>query len=1433
MFQKKYNNLNLQYFNYDSYPLNLTCIQTTSDGGYIITGGLDVGAGYVHAFLLRLDSQGDVMWAKSYASSSTDWGNFVEQTADGGFVVVGITHGFLTQPNDMRNILIFKTDDNGTLQWTRTYSENISDYGTSIKQTPDGGYIVLGTTGDDNSTIFGFGDIILIKLNETGQPTNYKIYGDYGYDVSSTSVLVTADGGYIVTGWEYSSNYIDDQMFLIKTDPQLNVEWSKQYGSTIGGQCEWALNVQQTDDDNDGIKDDGYILVGSSTFSGYLNSKLAIVKTDINGTQLWAKIYSGPNNNDRDKGFFIQQTSDNGFIISATIYRNSLSQQAEDACLIKTDIQGNMEWAKGYGNLTNQLALTVLQNNDGGYIFSGYTEDYPPQLYIVKTNPLGQVTANPTEDCFEYTPDFNVFDVTDDYYLYFDEFYINTTSPFTIYADYTDLSVTTLNVTPDDICSTPCTSITPTITTACTTFCHWETVTLDAGVYDSYLWSTLETTQTITAGMGEYTVTVFDADGCWGTDNITISPNPPVTETSYIVTTTTPETWEPGAGSNPFGSVTGEVLIEDQLIFNPGVNITIKNMTFRFGPGAVVILEKGTSSFSGSKLTLDNTIFTTFNCCEDVYMWNGIQVWGYDYQSQLGANTKQGCLIVQNNSLIENARIAAQAKRPGYNYGYNGGIIKATNSTFRNNGNAVLLWDYDNTLPVPPFVLINNISFFRNCTFITTGQLNDPNEQGYYNMRSFVVLNSVDGINFHGNTFKNAAYNIFPVEARGNGIYGLNSSFRVLPLCTDPPPIIYPCHELQPNTFTGLLRGIRSITSSAFDAVIIDGNEFSNNMYGAFLSGHEFSVVTSNQFDVGTSYNNTIVNSTGLYLQGCSGYKVQDNNFFASYQHPNIGAIIRESGTDDNVIYNNTFSNLAVGCEALELNDDVSVQFKGLQIRCNELNNNQYHIYVIDGEISREQGFCDGSNSQSPAGNTFTHTCPFPPSDYYLNKGEPTWSNQGILYDHHSDYITTPVCFTNNTTAPNVFGTQVMPSDCSVFFIPGDCETCSCPHEFIGFKGGGKRSVVKQNISNYDNEIAGLKQLIDGGDKKALLDMIFQDMPPGQVKNAFLAASPYLSDEVLIGAIDKKATPLPPGILKDILIPNSPLTPSVMKAVDKRKPGLPNGVMNQVNAAQTGVSARDELMLDIAYLESMKSFATDELIRLYLYDTTLTITASYDSVIAILKGEETYEAEEKAVAGYIKQKEYDKAQQLIDTLHPDGVLDNYCKLMSLIIEMEQTQEKVYIMQTDPVKEMLVRAIADDTTHKTHFNARALLTMVFGDSYHVRIEFPVQQQNKMEYSFEDIEQEQVFSWLDENHKLRCFPNPFINYTSIEAYVPEDAKDAGIIIYNLLGIEIKKYPLAQHYNIVTVLNKDLPGDGIYFFALKYNDRLVEKRKLVIIN
>ncbi len=112
----------------------------------------------------------DTLWTKTYGGSENDWGNSVVQTTDGGYIIAGHTYSYGAGTPDSSNVYIIKTDANGDTLWTGTYGDREWNYGQSVVQTADGGYIIAGETYANGA---GFSDVYLIRLGpETGMEEN-------------------------------------------------------------------------------------------------------------------------------------------------------------------------------------------------------------------------------------------------------------------------------------------------------------------------------------------------------------------------------------------------------------------------------------------------------------------------------------------------------------------------------------------------------------------------------------------------------------------------------------------------------------------------------------------------------------------------------------------------------------------------------------------------------------------------------------------------------------------------------------------------------------------------------------------------------------------------------------------------------------------------------------------------------------------------------------------------------------------------------------------------------------------------------------------------------------------------------------------------------------------------------------------------------------
>ncbi len=330
---------------YGGVGVDVGCsVQQTSDSGYIIVGFTSsFGAFAYDLWLIKTDQYGDTLWTRMYGGPYDDDGRCVQQTADSGYIVTGWTGWEFGVSS--ADLWVLKTDRYGDTLWTRTYGGTEDDWGSSVQQTMDSGYVITGGTRSFGA---GSGDVWLLKTDQLGDTLWTKTYGGIGGD-KGCCVCQTSDSGYIVTGQTNPFGAFRD-VWLIKTDAYGSVVWANTYGGV--GYDQEGRSVQQTNDS-------GYIIAGRTDAFGAGSTDVWLIRTDQLGDTLWTETYGGAG---REEGWSVQETSDSGYIVTG--WTSSFGAGLSDVWLIKTDSGGNVgvEERKESGMQSDKLLWRVFPN---------------------------------------------------------------------------------------------------------------------------------------------------------------------------------------------------------------------------------------------------------------------------------------------------------------------------------------------------------------------------------------------------------------------------------------------------------------------------------------------------------------------------------------------------------------------------------------------------------------------------------------------------------------------------------------------------------------------------------------------------------------------------------------------------------------------------------------------------------------------------------------------------------------------------------------------------------------------------------------------------------------------------------------------------------------------------------------------------------------
>ena len=329
-----------------------------------------------------------VKWEKCFGGSGSEMGRKILSTQDGGFVTLsrwsssndGDLSNTLTNPEG--DIWVFKTNNNGIIEWQTKLGGTHADEGGGIISTADGGFLVAGTTyssdGDVTSILHGESDYWIIKLNEKGNVVWSNTFGGSKQE-NLKNVICTSDGGFMLIGYTYSNLNDGDvtdfkggscDIWVVKTDSKGLLQWQKCIGGT-DGDMGWDI-IQ--------ISPSSYIIAGGTyskdvdVFGNHGGQDIWLVKLDLSGNMIWQKCIGGSKD---ECVFSLKKSGTNSFLVAG--YTSSINGDisgnhgGEDGWASEIDTMGNFIWKKCFGGTGTDDFFSGIKTIDGDFIFYGWT----------------------------------------------------------------------------------------------------------------------------------------------------------------------------------------------------------------------------------------------------------------------------------------------------------------------------------------------------------------------------------------------------------------------------------------------------------------------------------------------------------------------------------------------------------------------------------------------------------------------------------------------------------------------------------------------------------------------------------------------------------------------------------------------------------------------------------------------------------------------------------------------------------------------------------------------------------------------------------------------------------------------------------------------------------------------------------------------------
>lgn len=879
--------------------------------------------------------------------------------------------------------------------------------------------------------------------------------------------------------------------------------------------------------------------------------------------------------------------------------------------------------------------------------------------------------------------------------------------------------------------------------------------------------------------------------------------------------------------------------VNENMVVKSGATLTINN-------GAVIRLAKNVTITiePGAKLVADGATLT--NACGA--MWGGIIVQGSktlpqdlsSHNNATATSTNQG-FVYLNNATIENAYEALRIWNPADGWvqsddvsaqGGTGGIVRAVNTTFRNNRrSAEFMWyrGFVNGLEK------DNLSYFYNCTFTT-----DDNHRMQHLFHAHVTAWGVRGIKFLGCTFENASTVTEQTSATklGNGIVTIDAGITVGDYN---PSLSIGGNNLRRSEFKNLEHGVYIMEENSIYSTIVTHAKFENCIRAIRNEGVNLCRFTGNEFILGGNpatippINGQIQVPTeeGIILHGnMNGFIVEQNKFelatgITTPAHITIGIRSDGTGETNNRVYNNEFTGIDIGNLGNRQNrNSTQAIATGLSYECNDNTDNTFYDFAVtEPDMSDPQYAMAGIRKNqgsltTAAGNTFCFTGG--ESDF----GDYTGKDVFYYYKTSSTYlppqfytynvIPLPQANQENTCANNYsFPSESNPNG-------GGCATC------ISFSGYS--AAFSQHKAAHTNYLAAFMALIDGGSIAARMQMVDTISNGNRLKDSLLSYSPNLSSVVL----DKTARK---GILNDtmkyeVMKQNAEgLNAEIMDYL-KNRLNMPGWMLDSIQAARSILSYRSYLADTVQHHQAQKEYAAQNALRAIVEDSAglnLTLYRQW------LDSTDNAWAKKEKVNSYLHEGRLDTVAALLahlDTTIYNTIADSisYANYKAYVLGYKawiETDSSVMRFGGSHLQEL--KGIAALNEHsKGSQRARSVLNFFYDSAYFTPPMLPEVQYGKTDGSDAIVYQPKAAEKQVAKPTVKIYPNPATNSVTVE-YSGLEA-NANLLITNSLGQILEQQRVIETTGKLFLNTTDYQS-GVYIIRINTGSEIAMKSKFII--